>query len=343
MSALTRQHLERSLKEGKIDPLYLLIGAEAYLRDEAARAIADAGLGDAFLREFNESHFSLIVSSALDAIKAAEEGVMLRDGIQQLPMISGRRVVHIKDFGKLREKDDEVLIRYVENPRASSVVIFSAPDVDKRKKLTKTLFDECTIVEFPPATDGEAKAWAKDRLKQLRVSADEMALSDIIALVGTDIQTLCFELDKLAIAAAGTGRIRVELVDELIGRSRELSNFALTDHMIARNRKEALKILHRLLDDGSEPVMLIGLIASNYHRLALAKDLLTRKGKEAVFQTVRMPWKKQNDFLNTLQRSSEAEIARGIERIAAADLAIKTSLATPRLQLEMLVCELASH
>ncbi len=87
--------------------------------------------------------------------------------------------------------------------------------------------------------------------------------------------------------------------------------------------------------------MLIGLIASNYHRLALAKDLLTRHGKDAVLQTLRMPWRKQNEFLATLQRSSAADIARGISRIAAADLAIKTSQATPRLQLEMLVCELA--
>jgi hypothetical protein len=35
-------------------------------------------------------------------------------------------------------------------------------------------------------------------------------------------------------------------------------------------------------------------------------------------------------------------IARGIQLIAAADLAIKTSQATPRLQLELLICELAS-
>jgi DNA polymerase-3 subunit delta len=331
MKTLTRQQLTRSLQEGKVDPLYLTIGAESYLCGEAGRAIAEEALRGTLLREFNESRFSLLSTNPRQAIAAAE----------QLPMMATRRVVSIADFAKLREADEEVLIRYVERPVESSVVIFVTRDLDKRKKLTKTLFDNCTVVEFPPVADGEARAWVKEHLKRLKVSADEKALGELVTLVGTDIQTLCTELDKLAIAAVETKRITTDLVDELIGRSRELSNFALTDYLIARNRKRALEILYRLLEDGSEPVMLIGLMAGNYHRLALAKDLLTRKGKDAVFQVIRMPWKKQGEFLATVQRSSEAEIARGIQRIAAADLAIKTSQATPRLQLEMLVCELA--
>ena len=42
MPTLTRQQLEASLKEGKIAPLYLLIGVETYLREHATRAIAEA-------------------------------------------------------------------------------------------------------------------------------------------------------------------------------------------------------------------------------------------------------------------------------------------------------------
>ena len=332
MSSLTRPQLARSLQEGKVAPLYLLLGTEGYLAGVSARAIADEALRDTLLREFNESHFSLLSTSPRTAIAAAE----------QLPMMSPRRVVSIADFAKLPEVDEEVLLRYVERPAESSVVIFVAHDLDKRKKLTRALLDRCAVVEFPPVADGEARAWAKEHLKRLKVSVDEPALSDIITLVGTDIQTLCSELEKLATAAAETKHISAGLVDDLIGRSRELSNFALTDHLIARNRKRALEILHRLLADGSEPVMLIGLIGSNYRRLALAKTLLARQGKEAVFQRVRVPWNKQQEFLATVQRSSEAEIARGIQRIAAADLAIKSSQATPRLQLEMLVCELAA-
>jgi DNA polymerase-3 subunit delta len=330
MKTLTRTELERSLREG-IKPLYLLLGPEAYLRQVAAQTITDAALSSTFLREFSESSFSLLSDSVKSAIIAAEEKPMM-----------GMRVVRIRNFSKLREADEDILIHYLTNPMPTTVMIFSADDLDKRKKSSKVLLEVCTIVDFPQLKDAEAKTWAKARLKELKVSADDQVLSELMRLVGTDVQTLANELDKLASAAAGTNRITLDLVDELIGRSRELSNFELADHVLSGNRKRALETLHRLLDDGAEPVMLVGLIAGNYHRLALGKHLLARGGREEVFRNISLPPFKRDSYISTLQRSSAEKIARGIQLTAAVDLAIKTSQATPRLQLELLVCELSA-
>ena len=331
MKALTRTELERSLREG-VRPLYLLLGVETYLRRVAAQTISDVALSRTLLREFNECAFSLLSDPVQSAIAAAE----------QLPMMSDMRVVRIRDFARLRENDEDILIHYLNNPAPTTVMIFIADELDKRKKATKVLLDVCTVVEFSPLKDMEAKSWAKSRLKELQVTADDQVLTELIRLIGTDVQTLANELEKLASAAAGTGRITPALVDELIGRSRELSNFELGDHLLTGNRKRALETLHRLLEDGAEPVMLVGLIAGNYHRLALGKHLLTRGGREEVFRNISLPPFKRDSYISTLQRSSAARIARGIQLTAATDLAIKTSQGTPRLQLEMLVCELSS-
>ena len=331
MTTATRIELQRSLKQDQIEPLYLLIGSEGYLRDESAREITNIALRETLIREFNETTFSLLNTAAHSAIAAAE----------QLPMMSTRRVVQIKDFGNLREADEAVLIRYLKNPAPSSVVIFNAADIDKRRGLTKALFDNCLVVEFPPLKDAEALKWVKGRIKELQITAEEEALADLVMLVGTDVQTLQSELDKLASAAGDTKRITLAMVEDLIGRSRELSNFELGDQLISRNRKAALQTLHRLLEDGAQPVMLIGVLASNFHRLALAKDALNHGSSADVFKTVPMPFFKRDAFINTLRRIDAERIARGLKLIAAADLAIKSSIATPRLQLEVLVCELA--
>ena len=330
MKTQSRTEIERSLRQN-VEPLYLLLGTESYLRGAAAQSIADAALSDTLLREFNEASFSLLTDAVQSAIAAAE----------QLPMMSSRRVVKIRDFAKLRDADEQVLIAYLNNPSPSTVMIFIADDLDKRKASSKVLLDRCVVVDFSPIKDAEAKNWCKGRLKELKTSADEQVLNELIRLVGTDVQTLSTELDKLSAAAIDTKKITHELVDDLIGRSRELSNFELTDHLIANNRKRALETLYRLLDDGAEPVMLVGLIASNYHRLALGKYLLTRGGREEVFRNINLPPFKRDSYITSLQRADSAKIACGIQLIAAVDLAIKTSQATPRLQLEMLVCELA--
>lgn len=331
MKTLSRAELEKSLRQG-LEPLYLLLGPERYLRRAAAQEITESALSTTLIREFNEASFSLLTDSVRSAVAAAE----------QLPMMSERRVVRVRDFARLRDADEDVLIAYLANPSPTTVMIFTADDLDKRKKSTKALLDACTVVDFSPLKDSEAKAWARSYLKSLKSAADDQVLSEIVNLVGTDIQTLANELDKLASAAVDTGRIEMRLVDELIGRTRELSNFELGDQLMSNNRKRALETLHRLLDDGAEPVMLIGLIAGNYHRLALGKHLLSRGGREEVFRNISMPPFKRDAYIATLQRSDAKKIARGIQLTAAADLAIKTSQATPRLQLEMLVCELAS-
>ena len=331
MKTLNRAGLERSLSEGKIQPLYLLLGPERYLRDKAARAITDAALAGTLLREFNEASFSLLSDDVQAAVAAAE----------QLPMMSDRRVIRIRDFSRLREAQEDVLIAYVGNPVPSTVVIFITDELDKRKKATKSLLDRCTVVDFSPLKDTEAKAWVKTRLKELKTAADDQVISELVRLVGTNVQTLFMELDKLASGAAETGRITLALVEDLIGRSRELANWELTDHLLAGNRKKALEALHRLLEDEVEPLMLLGLIGSNYRKLALGKQVLMQKGQGEVFKYVFIQSFKQSAYLETLRRADSAKLAQAIQRIADVDLAIKTSQATPRLQMEILVCELA--
>lgn len=337
MTTLPRTALDRSLAAGAVEPLYLLVGTETYLRDLASQKITDAALSGTLLREFNETSFSLLTDSPISAIAAAE----------QLPMMSDRRVVRIKDFAKLRESEEEIVIRYLERPAASTVMIFIADELDKRKKLTKSLLATCAVVEFAAVRDAEAKSWARTRLKELKTSADENALNEIVRLVGTNLQTLSSELEKLSAAALDTGRITPELVEQLIAHSRELSNFDLGDQLIAGDRRRALQTLHRLLKDDVAPVLLLGLIAGNYHRLALAKEFLKRGRKEEVGRLIFGPPAKRDAFMNTIQRSDDTRIARGIQLIAAADLAIKSSLGGggpkgARLQLEVLVCELAA-
>jgi DNA polymerase-3 subunit delta len=321
--------LTQSLKEGKIEPVYFLFGPETYLGDEAARAITEEALRNTLLREFNESSFNLLTDDVGSAVAIAE----------QLPMMSDRRVIRIRNFGKLREADEAVLVNYLERPVETSVVIFSADDLDKRKKLAKSLMASAAY-EFQPLKTNELQTWIKAHLKKLKVEIEPRAGHRILEMVRSDLHTLT---NELAAAALPSGRITIELVDALISRSREHLNWELSDHLIAGNRPAALKTLHDLLDDGVEPVLLIGLIAGTYRRMALAQALLAQGAAPArIFSEVRMPAFKQGAYLSMLNNSDSRALAQRLKRIAEADLAIKTSKATPRMQVEMLVCELMS-
>src|SRR5215216_5603921 len=105
MPLVKKDSLWSALKRGEITPVYVLFGAESYLRDLALKFICDRSFADSECRDFNETEFSLNTEGNLGAALAAAE---------QLPMMSRRRVIRVSDVrvsstGKrdtLREEDE---------------------------------------------------------------------------------------------------------------------------------------------------------------------------------------------------------------------------------------------
>lgn len=326
----TRKDLEQALKKGQLEPVYYLYGPETYLRDQAIREITDIALQRTLVREFNDSEFNLFTDDVRDAIAAAE----------QLPMMSERRIVRMRNFARLREADEELLLAYVDRPVATSVVLFVGDDLDKRKKLGRRLMSGAAF-EFQPLKSNELASWIRPYLKTLKAEIEPRALNDLVEIVASDLLTLTNELNKLAAAALPSGLITTDLVAQLVSRTREHMNWDLTDNILSRNRKAALKVLRDFLDDGVEPVLLTGVIAGTFRRLAMGKALLdSGVAPREIFSEIRVPQFKQSAYLSMLRQLDSAAMARMMSRIAETDLAIKTSKATPRMQVEMLVCEL---
>jgi DNA polymerase III delta subunit len=81
--------------------------------------------------------------------------------------------------------------------------------------------------------------------------------------------------------------------------------------------------------------------------LLIAKDLMSKgvdRGKVA--NAVKLRYRDQEPFLAAARRADTQSLTHAIQHLAAADLAIKTSKGgggpvAARLQIEMLVCELA--
>jgi DNA polymerase-3 subunit delta len=346
MAVLSREDLRNHLKRKEFAPVYLLFGAETYLRDSAAKYIADLLLGNSSLREFNEIEHSLTNSKVQFALSDAE----------QFPMIDAYRVIKITDIvvsaggnkDNLKEEDEEILTRYLTRPSPTSVVIFVANELDKRRKISKILLENSVAVEFKPLQEEELKRWARDEAKKSDADIDEKALNYLIALVGDDVRKLTLEVEKLAVAALPDKLITYELVEALVPNSREISNFDLTDQVLAGNKTRALKVLKKILDDGAEPLMLLGLLAYNFRRLLQTKELMNQGVERIeVARVMRLHPSNQRDFLETARRNPTEKFTNIMKRIAETDVAIKTSKGGggntgSRMQIEMLVCELVN-
>lgn len=346
MAILSREDLRRRLRKREFSPVYVLFGAESYLRDLAAKTICDLSFTADEARDFNETVFSLNVEANLrEALAAAE----------QLPMMARRRLILVTDVriaatssrDTLREHDEGVLDAFLKRPVDSSVVIFVADEFDKRRKMAKLLTDNATAVEFTELNDAELAKWARDKIRESGSEIDERGLRELVTLVGPDVRRLTVEIEKLSTAALPDKMISTALIEELVANSREVSNFDLTDHLFAGRKSEALRTLNKILDDGSEPLALLGLISYNVRRLLMAKEAMSQGlDRGDVARIAKLRYSDQESFLAAARRTDGMKLSRAIRRLAETDLAIKTSMGgggpqSARMQIEMLVAELA--
>ena len=347
MGVLTREDLRNQLRRRELSPVYLLFGPETYLRDLALKTICDLSFTEGCARDFNETVFSLNTDGNLASALAAAE---------QLPMMAQRRLIRVTDArissvvarDTIREEDEPALAAYLKRPADSSIVIFVADEFDKRRKVAKLFADNAAVVEFADLKDEELAAWARTKIKDAGSEVDERGLRLLVSLVGADVRRLTVEIEKLSTAALPERFISSELIESLVANSREVSNFDLTDHLFAGRKKEALKTLNKILDDGSEPLALLGLISYNVRRLLMAKEAMSQGlDRGEVARIAKLRYSDQEPFLATARRTDAGKLAGAIRRLAETDLAIKTSIggsgpAGARLQIEMLVAELAT-
>lgn len=347
MPILKREDLRNKLRKKELSPVYFLFGKETYLRDLAARTITDFALTDSSLREFNETEYNLDEARIEHALSDAE----------QLPMISSHRVIKISNVristnekkDNLKETDEGILRDYFRRPSETSIVIFIAEEFDKRRKIARLITENTLAVEFSELNNNELYGWAKNKLAELNAEAEEKALRQLVGLIGNDVRRLNLEIEKLVTSALPDTLVTYDLVESLVPNSKHFDNFALTDYLMEKNKKKVLDLLKKILDDGAEPLMLLGLIASNFRRLTLAKELMNQGSERSeIMRIIRLPPFLHDSFLASARRADGQNLAGILKRIAQTDLAMKSSKAGSgkkgrRLQLEMLVYELVSN
>lgn len=327
----------RALQQGKFAPVYLFVGAEHFLREQALSKLLDAAV-DASVRDFNHASISVAQGNLGEALNLA----------LQYPMISARRMVVVTGFEAISDEAAlEALRKYLLSPVETTVLVFVSDGLDNRRNISTMLNKGATVVSFDPLDEREAAPqWAREYVSRAGGQIDAASASYLVGMVGGDLTRLSNELDKLMAYVGEKGRISRPEIDELVLYTREHSNFELTDAILDGNRKRALDLLDRIYENSSEnpqslSLMILGAIASNYRKMLGAKELMRQNAPNSeVAKTVGMSPYAVTRLNERVRKVETARILKGMERIAQTDVALKSSLATPRMQLEVLICEL---
>jgi len=339
------EEFKRKVAEERPGPVYLFYGEADFLIEEALKWYEN------YLLQETSGNLSVEV---LQGDLGLDE---LVENANTLPLFCANKLIILKDTtyfttkkgdsglkadGKAGEK---IFLGYLENPNpATFIVLLADGKPDSRKSIFQVLHKKDLVVELNQPKGRDLLDWAKRRFALHKKKIDLQALDYLITCVGTDLALLDHEISKLILFAGQEKQtITLEMVEELVSKTAQVTIFNLVDAVAEGRGVAALKHCHELLKQGEKENFIVYMLARQF-RLILEAKLLTAKGYSQgqlpqILQTQGFAVKKA---LKQGQKFSVEQLALIMDKILKLDVAIKTGQGNPSLLLEMTIAELCA-
>ncbi len=202
---------------------------------------------------------------------------------------------------------------------------------DRKAKKVKQLEDAVRLTgcwqDLTAPGGGDLKAMAKQMAKTLGAAMDDAAAQELADRTGGDLYLLSNEVAKLA-AGAEYGTITQKTVSALATRTVEADVFKMIDAVTAGRPADAFAILDRLLYLRSEPIAIVGALASSFVDMARVQTGGHHKvGYAGVFKDLQYTG---NDYRlkrasQNAARFSPQQLRAALELLVELDTALKSS------------------
>ena len=304
---MTPENLEKELKQGKLNSIYLLYGEELYLLENTVKKIkklfGELILGINYI-QVNETNIDNLISDIetpafgfdkkLIVIKNAG---LFKKGAKRNPEANSERQ---KKIAKYIEENINLI-------KDSTILLFIEEDISK-VELQKVIEENGVVCNFEKLKSIDIKKRIKAICNAYKVNIDEGTLQLFIETCGTDMQNLINEIRKLIEYAGENGTITKEFINKLSIKEFEAKIFDLTDNLGKRDIAKALEILKELLYN-KEPIQKILITLYNHFkkiylcRLCLEynrniQDVLKLKPNQTFLVS---KYKKQAEYFKTNQ------------------------------------------
>lgn len=255
-------------------------------------------------------------------------------------LIPEKKLIILKNVFKA---DPDRLLEFLKSQKmaAADDVILVAISPDAAKKGKGSGLPEAKLFEylikkpnlssaFEPLKQYEIKNWARRALEASGLAIAGDALDLLVLNCGDDLWKMDSEIKKLTCYKSKGVITRAE-IEEMIVPGAEYNAFNLTDALAKKDKKRAVEALARSLQNGEEPVEILGLLAWQI------RNLLRFKADPSKISL--HPYVLQKTEAGAKLFSS-AELAAMLKKISELDLALKTSDINEKTALSLFISEL---
>lgn len=318
----------------KVASTYLVKGDDASLVAQEVRTLLADLVGD-------RDH-ALVVEEIGRGLGEEPSVGTIVDACLTPPFLLDRRVVVVREAGRLLTADVPRLVEVVQDPLPTTVLVLVGGGGTVPAPLVKAVKAAGEIIDVATTKAGERKAWLHDHLRGAPVKLEPRAADLLADHVGEDLGRVEGLLGALSAAYGEGARVSAEDLAPYLGEAGNVPRYELTDAIDKGEPGRALVVLHRMLDAGGlAPVQVLATLHGHFaNMLALdGDDVGNEREAAAVLGTAPFVAKKA---LEQSRRLGSTRIAEAIKLIAAADLDVRgASGLNAEVVVEILVARLA--
>lgn len=338
--------LFKALKQGEIKPLYLFTGDEQLLIRQGVQQLKELVIDPKY------ADFNLVT---LDGEECSVD--QLFGALETLPFFQDRKLVIVKDApyfkstqDKLSDTQRERLEGLLAAPAADTVLVFLAPQTDKRKRVSKALAAHGEWVSFDKLERPDYEKWLQRQVESagMRIAAADIKyLADVTGYLDKEsdktLMDIGTDIERLLGYAGSVPDITRTHIDEIFKKPLVYNIFMMVDCIADGQPSQALGMLKELKQDGEADIKILFMIARHYRILLRTlfysearlpdKDIASKAG---------VPPFLVKKYMTQARRITLSGIRAALEDILDADRSIKTGRMDPEIGLELLMVRLGS-
>lgn len=320
---------------------YVLHGSDEFSLKNEVKSIRSK-MGDPSIADLNTSLHDGKSATVIDVIAAAKNFPFLSD--KRLVIVEGMLTwLTRKGAGKTGKADLELLATELPHLPPSTRLLFvdyeALDDAHPILRLAQASANGYTRLFRPPDNPTE---WIISRVTALGGKIETPAAVALGHVVGSDLRALDSECFKLLTYLGNERPIREADVALLTSYVPDTSVFEIVDAIAKRDGMQALKLIHRLLDNSKQDAFsLFGVINRQFRLLIMVRELLDVNGNPRQLPEIaRLPTRSKDFLIQQARTFGMRDLERIYRNLLEVDHDFKQGKISDDLALDLLVAGL---
>ena len=262
----------------------------------------------------------------------------LKDETQTISMFAEKKLSVLRNASANKNFQEEFLENQKYFLNSKDIFLFLEEKKPEDNPFFKFLKNKAKTQEFELLDGIKLKTWIKKEFEKYGAKVEPLALEKLIEFVGNDLWQMENEIKKLVNFKKRAGIVKEEDVEVLVKSKIETAIFDTVDAIAQRDKKRAVELIHKHLENGDSPLYLLSMINFQFRNLLIIKDLIEKGRPYYALQKITKlhPFVIKKSY-SQATRFNLPELKKIYRRIFQADLDIKTGKLEPQTALDLFI------